>query len=219
MARDQVAYSVSRRTFCWTLAGVLVAPGIADAQASKVRRIGVLSPDALPSVADLNEQEIPLRALGWVEGQNLLVERRYANGRVDLLRPFAEEFVRLKVEIIVTQGTAATLAAESATSTIPIVIWSAGDPVRTGIVSSLSRPGGNITGFAILSPEIDAKRLALLRELLPDLQRIGVLESSANPDYYRAIRKAFEQTCRSLGIEPIFVQVAAASEMENAITE
>jgi putative ABC transport system substrate-binding protein len=94
----------------------------------------------------------------------------------------------------------------------------AGDPVRAGLVASLSRPGGNITGFSIVGPEINAKRLALLRELLPGLQRVGVLENSTNP-YYRAVRKDFEQACRSIGIEPIFVEVAAASELENAIDE
>jgi putative ABC transport system substrate-binding protein len=159
-----------------------------------------------------------LRALGWVEGQNLLVERRYANGRDELLGPLAEELVRLKVEIIVTGGTAATLAAKNATTTIPIIIYSAGDPVRSGLVASLSRPGGNITGYSIVSPEIEGKRLAVLRELLPGLQRVGVLQDSTNP-YYRDVRKEFEQTCRSLGLQPIMIEVAAAGELENAIAE
>ena len=158
-----------------------------------------------------------MRALGWVEGQNLLVERRYANGRAELLRPFAEELVRLKVEIIAAWGTAATLAAKNATTTIPIVM-SAGDPVRVGLVASLPRPGGNITGFSMVGPELDAKRLALLRELLPGLQRVGVLENSSNP-YYRAVREEFEQTCRSLGLQPITIEVATAGELENAIAE
>jgi putative ABC transport system substrate-binding protein len=122
------------------------------------------------------------------------------------------------VEIIVTAGTPATLAAKSATTTIPIIIYSAGDPVRTGLVASLARPGGNITGYSIVSPELDAKRLALLRELLPSLQRVGVLELSTNP-YHRAVRKEFEQACKALGIQPIFVEVAAAGELENAIAE
>ena len=162
----------------------------------------------------MTEEAAPLRALGWVEGRNLLVERRYANGRGELLRPFAEELVRLKVEIIATLGAPATLAAKNATNTIPIVIWAAGDPVATGVVTSLSRPGGNITGLAMLGPELDAKRLALLRELLPGLLRVGVLEESANP-YSGARRSGFEQACRSLGIQPIFVGVAAESELEN----
>ena len=197
---------------------IFVTLGARAQTATIVRRIGVLGSGAQPTPDEFLQAYAPLRELGWVEGKNLLVERRYANGRAELLRPFAEELVRLKVELIATNGTDATLAAKNATTTIPIIIWSAGDPVRTGLVASLARPGGNITGFSIVGPEIDAKRLALLRELLPGLQRVGVLENSTNPSY-RAVRKEFEQVCRSLGIQPIFVEVAAASELENAITE
>ena len=211
---------MDRRTFIGAVAaGMIAAPLAASAQtATTVRRIGILSPGALPTPANLEVEYAPLRALGWVIGRNLLVERRDANGIAELLRPFAEELVRLKVEIIVAWGTAATLAAKNATTTIPIVIGTAGDPVRAGLVASLARPGGNITGFSLVAPEINAKRLALLRELLPGLQRVGVLELSTNP-YYRAMRKEFEQACRSLGIQPIFVEVAAAGELEDAIAE
>ncbi len=210
---------MDRRTFIGAVAAEMIAaPFATSAQtATTVRRIGVLSSGVRETEADLQAQAEPLRALGWVEGWNLLVERRYANGRYELLRPLAEELVRLKVEIIVTGGTAAPLAAKSATTTIPIVFF-VGDPVLTGLVASLSRPGGNITGFSTVGPEIDAKRLALLRELLPGLQRVGVLENSVSP-YYRAARKEFEQTCRSVGLQPIFVEVAAAGELENAIAE
>jgi len=174
-----------------------------------VRRIGAL-------VADLEVESAALRALGWVEGRNLLVERRDTE-RDELLQPLAEELVRLKVEIIVTDGTPAALAAKNATTTIPIII-SAGDPVRSGLVASLARPGANITGFSLAGPEIDAKKLSLLRELVPGLQRVGVLENSTNP-HFRAVRKEFEQTCRSLGLQPIIIEVAEAGELENAIAE
>jgi putative tryptophan/tyrosine transport system substrate-binding protein len=209
-----------RRTFIVAVAAVMIAaPLAASAQtATTVRRIGHLSPGAQPIPAELQSEYAPLRALGWVEGQNLIVERRYANGRAELLRPLAEELVRLKVEIIVTDGTAAALAAKSATTAIPIVMATVGDPVRAGLVASLARPGGNITGFSIVGPELNAKRLALLRELLPGLQRLGVLELSTNP-YYRATRKDLDQSCQSLGMQPIFVEVAAAGELENAISE
>ena len=212
---------MDRRTFIGAVAaGIITAPLAASAQtATTVRRIGVLSSGAPPTPALLQQIYAPLSELGWIEGQNLLIERRYANGRAELLRPLAEELVRLKVELIATFGTGATLAAKDATTTIPIVIISAGDPVRAGLVASLpARPGGNITGFSIVGPELDAKRLALLRELLPGLQRIGVLENSTNP-YWRAVRKEFEQTCRSLGLQPIIIEVAAAGELENAIAE
>ena len=200
-------------------AGIVAAPLALKAQtAPAVRRIGFLTSGARPTYDDLYEGDAPLRALGWVEGKNLIVERRYANGKAELLRPLAEELVRLDVELIVTFGTDDTLAAKNATRTIPIVIKSAGDPARSGLVASLARPGGNITGYSIISPELNAKRLALLRELLPGVQRIGWLENSTNP-YYRAARKELEQACRSLGIQPIFVQVAAAAEVRDAVAE
>ena len=210
---------MDRRTFIGAVAaGMIAAPLAASAQtATTVRRIGALLLTAQQTQADLEVEDAALRALGWVEGKNLLVERRYAE-RAEFLRPFAEELVRLKVEIIVTWGTAATLAAKRATTTIPIIIGSAGDPVTTGLVASLARPGGNITGFSVVGPEIDAKRLSLLRELVPGLQRVGVLENSANP-YYRAVRKEFEQTGRSLGLQPIIIEVATAGELENALAE
>ena len=211
---------MDRRTFIGAVAAGMIAASLAaSAQtASTVRRIGVLDPGTPPTQAQLQEEDAPLRALGWVEGRYLLFERRYANGKAELLRPLAEELVRLKVEIIVTVGTDATLAAKNATTIIPIIMHSSADPVRTGLVTSLARPGGNITGFSIVELEIDTKRLGLLRELLPGLQRVGVLENSNNP-YFRAVRPEFEQAFRSLGIEPIFVEVAAASELENAIAE
>src|SRR5262249_5812867 len=147
------AYSALRRSLCWALAGVLVAPGIAIAQASKVRRIGVLESGAPETPEEISKQAEPLRELGWVEGQNLRVERRYDNGRFEALQPLAEELVRAQVEIIVTGGTAATLAAKRATTTIPIVFRAAGDPVLLGLVASLARPGGNVTGYSIATPE------------------------------------------------------------------
>ena len=171
-----------------------------------------------PSPSELIEHIAPLRELGWIEGQNLLIERRYANNKVELLLPLAEELVRLKVELIVTEGTAATLAAKSATNTIPIVIRTSGDPVRTGLVASLARPGGNITGYSNLGPEVDAKGIAVLRELVPALQRLGVLENSTNP-YYRVLRKDFEEACRRAGIQPIIAEVAAPAEFESAVAE
>jgi putative ABC transport system substrate-binding protein len=159
-----------------------------------------------------------LRDLGWMEGQNLIVERRFANGRTDLLRPLAEELVRLKVEIIVAEGTIATQAAKNATSSIPIVISRSGDPVRTGLVASLARPGANVTGTSTLSPELDRKRLQLLHELLPTARRVGELVVPANP-VFRVARKEYVQTYRSLGMEPIFVEVAQASELDSAIAD
>ncbi len=146
------------------------------------------------------------------------MERRYAGGKADQLRPLAEELVRLKVEMILTWGTDGALAAKSATTTIPIVMLSVGDPVRAGLIASLARPGGNITGYSLAGPEVSEKLLSLLRELLPGLHSVGVLEYPDNP-YYRAVRHDFEQACKSVGMQPIIVEVAVASELANAISE
>jgi putative ABC transport system substrate-binding protein len=143
--------------------------------------------------------------------------RRYANGGIEQFRPLAEELVRLKLDLIVALGTPATMAAKSATSTIPIV-FAASDPVGQGLVATLGRPGGNVTGFSTAGPEIEAKRIEILREVLPTLTRVGVMENSNIP-YYRSARKGIERACRSLGIEPIFVEVAAASDLTAAVAE
>ena len=200
-------------------AGLFVAPLVTRAQTSTtIRRIGYLSYATRLTPAELQERNAPLRELGWVEGQNLTVERRYANGRVELVQPFAEELVRLKVEIIVTNGTIATVAAKNATTSIPIVMSSSGDPVRAGLVASLARPGGNVTGFALMLPELDAKLLALLHELLPNAQRVGVLVNRTNP-VSRVRLKETEHVYASLGLQPIFIDVASPDELENAVAE
>ena len=160
----------------------------------------------------------PLRDLGWVEGKNLLIELRYLSGHVEQLRPAAEELVRLRMDVIGTQGTPAALAAKAATHTIPILIWSAADPVASGLVASLAKPGGNITGFALLTPEMERKQVELLHELVPDLRRFAVLEPGTNP-FYRGRRTGFEQACRALGVEPLFIEVAAPAQLEPAIVE
>ena len=211
---------MDRRTFVSVLAyGGVAAPFAARAQAAKtVRRIGWLAPGAPPPPAEWEEQVAPLREFGWIEGQNLRIERRYASHKYDLLQPMAEELARLKVELIVAEGTSATLAAKNATTVIPIVMRSSGDPVRSGLVTSLARPGGNITGYSLVAPEMDTKIIGLLRELLPGLQRVGVLVNPTS-SYYRDERKDFEQACRSSGIEPIFVEVTAKSELATAVAE
>jgi putative ABC transport system substrate-binding protein len=219
MARDQRAYSASRRTFCWTFAGVLVAPSIAVAQTSAaVRRIGELASGAPASPEFIWKQAEPLRARGWVEGQNLHVERRFDSGQPEQLQAFAEELVRSKVELIVTNGTGPTLAAKRATNTIPIVFDSAGDPVLLGLVASLARPGGNVTGYSVVSQEMAAKQLSLLKELLPRLQRVGMMWEAGHP-YYRVARGQFEHVCKSLGLVPIIVEIGATGEIGDAIAQ
>jgi putative ABC transport system substrate-binding protein len=159
-----------------------------------------------------------LHELGWIEGQNLIVERREVDGGDKLLGSLAEQLVQLKVEIIVTNGTEAALAAKNATKSIPIVMLSVGDPVRTGLVASLARPGGNITGYSIVSPESEVKRIALLRELLPTAQRIGVLVNPQNP-MSDIVRQESERAYHSLGMQPIFVEVLGPEELVDRVAE
>jgi putative ABC transport system substrate-binding protein len=145
----------------------------------------------------------------------LLVERRYDNGRSEALQALAEELVRAKVEVIVAASTSPARAAKRATTAIPIV-FSSGDPVLLGLVSSLARPGGNLTGVSEAGPELTAKYLSLLKEVLPRLQRIGVLSETGNA-YNRATRGQFAHVCELLGIAPIFVEIGATGEVGGAI--
>jgi putative ABC transport system substrate-binding protein len=212
---------MDRRDILAMFGGMLVLGGTLGARAqpaTTVRRIGILEPYVGATPAEIQQFWASMRTLGWIEGQNLVVEYRYAGGKPELLRQHAEELVRLKVEIIGTLGTAAAIAAKNATTRIPIVMMTAADPVRAGLVASLARPGGNITGFSIIIPELDAKRLGLLHELLPTAQRIGVLLYSAQP-MNEILREESERLFRSLGMQRIVVAVAAASELENAVAE
>jgi putative ABC transport system substrate-binding protein len=202
------------------LGGTLVLGGTLGARAqpaTNVRRIGILN-SVGASPAEFQPLLAILGALGWIEGQNLVVEYRNAGGKPELLRPYAEELVRLNVEIIGTHGDPAAIAAKNATTRIPIVMITSVDADRAGLVASLAKPGGNITGFSHLWSELAAKRLELLRELLPTAQRVGVLRDSTNLST-EFIRQERERQYRSFGMQLIIVEVAAASELENAVAE
>jgi putative ABC transport system substrate-binding protein len=182
-----------------------------------VPRIGVLAPGELST-----EYEKFLRDLGWIEGKNIVLVRRDAHWNFDLdrrLTDFANELVRLKVDLIVTEGTQATLAAKKATITIPIVM-TGGDPVATGIVSSLARPGGNITGYSVAFTEIALKKAALLHELLPGMQRVAV---TVPPKGYIPIadflRIETDKAYRSLQVQPTFIEVTPKLQIEDILAE
>jgi putative tryptophan/tyrosine transport system substrate-binding protein len=156
-----------------------------------------------------------LRALGYTEGENILIEYRYAEGRLDRLPKLAAELVALAPAVIVTQGTPATLAARQATGTIPIVVGGAGDLIGAGLVATLARPGGNVTGSTNLDPELSAKRLQLLRETLPKVSRVAVLYhggSGGDPEELSETRLA----ARDLGVLIQPVRVAHAGEFQGA---
>ena len=145
-------------------------------QAGKIFRIGFLDTSTAFAMAGLLEafrQE--LNKLGWIEGKNITIEYRFAEGKTERLPEFAADLVRLKVDLIVVSGTTPALAAKSATTTIPIVMTNPGDPVAAGLVASLARPGGNVTGFTSVDPDLSVKRLQILRETLPKVSRVAVL--------------------------------------------
>jgi putative ABC transport system substrate-binding protein len=186
-----------RREFI-NLLGVAIAwPLTARAQhAGKMWRIGYITHAPNPVYEALFER---LRELGYVEGQNTIIERRYAQGKAEKFQEFAAEMVRLKAQLIITTTTPAALAAKNATTTIPIVVPTAIDPVGTGLIGSLARPGGNITGGAILTGELAAKRLELLKEVVSSLSRTAVLWNSANPANALAWRET-QGAARALGV-------------------
>jgi putative ABC transport system substrate-binding protein len=186
-----------RRDFITLLGSALAWPVTARAQhAGKTWRIAFITHEPQIIYEPLFED---LRELGYVEGQNTIVERRYAEGRPERFQEFAAEMVRLKADLIITTTTPAALAAKNATMTIPIVIPTAIDPVGTGLIASLSHPGGNITGGAILTGEMAAKRLELLKEVAPSLSRTAVLWNRANPANALAWRETLD-AANALGV-------------------
>jgi putative tryptophan/tyrosine transport system substrate-binding protein len=156
-----------------------------------------------------------LRELGWVEGKNVVFERRYAENRLERLPELAADLVRLKVDVIIAGGTLAPLAAKRATSTIPIVMVAAGDPLGNGLVASLARPGGNVTGTSVMAPDLGGKRLELLKELLPRLARVAVLWNAANP-YSANVFKETQGPGRTLGIEVQSLEVRGPDDLDGA---
>jgi putative ABC transport system substrate-binding protein len=185
-------------------------------QAEKVRRIGVLTFTQMS--ASLQEPlRQGLRENGYVEGQNLLVEWRAADGRPERAKTLAQELVRLNVEVIVANLTPAVQAAKEATGTIPIVMASAGDPVGTGFVASLARPGGNITGLAGISAELAGKRVELLRELVPGLARLGLLLNGSNP-FAKSLVTETRTAAKRAGLELQIIDVRRAQDVDPALT-
>src|SRR5216683_4070078 len=200
--------------------GVAAAPLAAGAQprAGKLSRIGVLMnlypPDADPPRA-LRQG---LRDLGYVEGQNLVIDWRYQLGQADRLPTLAAELVRLKPDVIVADVTVAIRAAMQATSTIPIVMASSADAVGGGLVTSLARPEGNVTGVTIMLAELSAKRLQLLKEVVPKVSRVAVLWHPALP-WHQAMLKEVEAAAPSLQLQPIAIAVRSRDDFGNAFAE
>jgi putative ABC transport system substrate-binding protein len=211
---------MDRRTFLTTLTGSLLAtPLAAEAQQStKLYRIGLLIGASEAFVAPYIEIfRQALRDLGYVEGRNITIELRYADGHYDRLRALAADLVRLKVDIVVTEGTPPTRAATQATTTIPIVMTVTGDPVEAGLVTNLARPGGNLTGASFFFLELGAKRLQLLKETVPTLSRVAVVWNPSNAVHGPAVKRV-ETTAKTLGIEVVqHIRIQAPADVGDAL--
>jgi ABC-type uncharacterized transport system substrate-binding protein len=195
--------------------GLLSAPLTADAQTpAKIPRIGIIGdwPEDSPNWGVFRQG---LRELGYVEGQNIAIEWRFTGGKLDRLADTATELVRLKMDIIVTIGTPATRAAMQATTTIPIIMVSVGDPLRAGLVASLARPGGNVTGSTLLGPELSPKRLQILQETLPTASRVAFLWNPTNPANVLHFED-IQAGARALGVTLHSAEVRSPGEFESA---
>jgi putative ABC transport system substrate-binding protein len=205
---------ITRRTFCSML---LALPfPVRAQQPGKIFRIGYLtvtSLSAIPARTDAFRQG--LHELGYIEGKNIIIEWRSAEGKLDRLPSLAAELVRLKVDIIVTTGGVVTRAAKEATSTIPIVMAQDPDPVGSGFVASLARPGGNITGLSTLSPELNGKRLEILKEVVPKASRVAVLGSSTGSGYARELQEV-ELAARAFKVQLQYLDVLDPKDIETA---
>jgi putative ABC transport system substrate-binding protein len=183
----------------------------------KIFRIGVLSPGCHPPSSALNLLLQGLRDLGYVEGQNLAIEWRYSEGKAERFADLAAELVRLQVDVIVAMSTPAALAAKHATQTIPIIMVYVADPVGTGLVTSLARPGGNLTGVSDMATALSAKRLELLKEAVPTLSRVAVLWNAADPGMVLRFRE-IEAAARVLGVTLQSLEVRNPQGFEPAFT-
>ena len=209
---------IPRRDFITLLGGSVAAwPLAARAQqVGKLPTIGFLGGGSFTSQHAWVEAFVRrLRELGWIEGRTVAIEYRWGEGRAERYAEVAAEFVRLKVDVILAAGTGPALAAKQATSVIPIVFPTAGDPVGSGLVASLARPGGNVTGLANLSNDLGAKRLGLLREVLPGLTRLAVM---FNTNYAGLVNEMgeIEPAARTLGLEIIPLRIRQADDIAPA---
>ena len=213
--------NMRRRDFI-TLLGGAAATSIAwplaaiAQQSGKLRTIGFLGPNTRSGASDwVAALAQRLRELGWIEGRTVTIEYRWAEGREERLAEIAAEFVRLKVDVIVTSGTPAVMASKQATSVIPIVFATAGDPVGSGLVASLARPGGNVTGLATLVADLAGKRLELLREIVPGLGRLAIMGNASNPFTVLELDEV-QAAAGTLGLEVVTLEIRRAQDIAPA---
>jgi putative ABC transport system substrate-binding protein len=210
---------VDRRTFITSASvGIVALPFAVEAQPlPKVWRIGLLRVPSTPPTFLLEAFRRGLRELGYIEGQNVFIELRSAGGNPEALPAAASDLVRLNVDVIVASGTQATLAAKTATSTVPIVMSGSGDAVATGLVKSLARPGGNVTGLTLITPEVSGKRLALLKEAVPRRSKVGIVWNPDDPPRVLEYRET-ESAARTLGLTLQSVPVRRREDLDAAFS-
>ena len=215
--------SVHRRDFLIAVGALLAAPLAAEAQqAAKVSRIGYLTPNVASNPRSSEAFLQGLRDLGYVEGRNVVIEYRDAEGKLERLPALAAELVALKVDVIVAAaGTLAALAAQQATRTIPIVVIAVGDPVTSGLVTSLARPGGNVTGLSALSPELTSKWLELLKQAVPVVSRVAFLlqPGALGERTEKNIVKEADLAARALGVRLQVVEARGPADLDRAFAD
>jgi len=209
---------MERRTFMAMLTGgIVVSPLAVEAQqAGKVYRVGFLGNSSAALEANLvGPFREGLRELGYVEGRNIVIEYRWAEGKYERFPALIAELAALNVDVIVTAGTPAALAVKRTTPSIPLVMAAVGDPIGVGLVASLARPGGNVTGLSAIAPELEGKRLELLREVVPKLSHIAVLWNPDNP-FHAGSLKETQAAAQVLGIKAQLVGVRISEEFPAA---
>ena len=209
---------MSGKNFVWLLITVLLmtVPPADAQQPGRIPRIGFLLPYSPGFDVRVEAFRQGLREFGYVEGQNVAIEYRWADGRFEQLPDLAADLVRLKVDVIVAAVTQASLAAKQASSAIPIVMVSVSDPVGSGLVASLARPGANITGTSSMTAEVVGKQLELLKETVPKISRVAALWNPANPIFQAIQRKETEAAARTLGMQLRILQARGPDEIESA---
>ena len=206
---------MKRREFIAALGGAAAWPAAARAQPAKLPTVGLLVPGTQTSFGQrIAACTRRLRELGWIEGRTIAIEYRWAEAQN--FDEILNEFVRLKVDLIFTAGTPPTIAAQKATSNIPIVFVAAGDPVGTGLVASLARPGGNITGWSNQTRDLAGKRLELLREIAPDLRRLAVLVRTDNVAAASETREV-QAAARTFGIQVVPLEIHTGNDIVPAL--
>jgi putative ABC transport system substrate-binding protein len=208
---------MKRREFIMLLGGAVAWPLAAGAQQpAKVPTIGILGVGTQPAWTPYTGAFVErLRELGWIDGRTVKIEYRWAEGRAERFAQIAAEFVRLKVNVIVTSESAA-IEAKQATSTIPIVLVLANDPLGGGLVKSLARPGGNVTGLSLQAPEIASKRLGLLREIFPAARRLAILADVGYPAAVKEMREV-QTNARSLGLDVVTLEIRQGKDIAPAV--